>query len=60
MSNENKTPIGAVIALALIKMISKLKCKLTCCCQSSCTSKPDTGEELEVPELSDVHQITIV
>ena len=57
MSNTNKTPIGAVIALALIKMIAKLKCKLTCCCQSSCASKPDTGE---VPELCDVRQITIV
>ncbi len=29
----------------ILKFLSKIKCKLICCCKSSCTMEPETNNE---------------
>ena len=57
MSDQKKLPIIAVIALAIIKAISKLNCKIKCCCNSTCNQQAEDKIRTKEVEWSDDNNI---
>ena len=53
-SNNKRMPVVAIIALAIIKAISKLNCKIKCCCNSTCNQSATDDDSNIPPELKEL------